>query len=126
MGLVKSGTTEPMCRSKVMPVQKFTDLFMSWSGNYALSIESLRLKCVTLLALTAMMRPSDPAPIAQCYQDGVFKSMVLSTKNISFHPDGSLTIVFHGIKNDYDRQGFEVNLPGASIPRICPVCALKC
>ena len=37
-----------------------------------------------------------------------------------------MTIVFHRIKNDYNRNGFEVNLPPVTNPRICPIKALKC
>ena len=66
-GLVKSGTMEPMRRSKVMPVENFVSMFASWPGNYLLSIDKLCLKCLTLLALVAMMRPSDAAPMSVVY-----------------------------------------------------------
>ena len=38
-----------------------------------------------------------------------------------FNKDGSLTIVFFGIKNDSDRSGFEVRLPCTTNDRIDPV-----
>ena len=90
-------------------------------------LEDLRLKTVTLLAISTMMRPSDAAPLSKIYDSssGKFKSIQLTTKNIAFHSDGSMTINFHGIKNDYHRDGFEVNLPPASNPRLDPVRALK-
>ena len=49
--LVKSGTTKPMQKSKVMPVAAFTALFNSWPNyNSQLDIKRLRLKCLTLQA----------------------------------------------------------------------------
>ena len=99
-----------------------------WPGNYVLPLDRLRLKCITLLALATMMRPSDAAPMSQIYdpETGIFKSMILSTRNVTFHEDNSMTIIFHGIKNDYDHQGFEVNLPASENLHICPLRALKC
>ena len=74
------------------------------------------------------MRPSDAAPMSRIYDTdtGLYRSMVLTTCNVVFHQDNSMTIIFHGIKNDYDRQGFEVNLPSATQVRLCPVRALRC
>ena len=128
VSLVKGGTSEPMRRSKVMPLHKFTELFLSWPGNYMLTLEKLRLKCVVLLAISAMLRPSDAAPLSKVFdvQMQTYKPVVLSTKNLTFHPNGSLTIIFHGTKNDYSRDGFEVNIQPASLPRVDPVKALQC
>ena len=128
VGLIKSSTSQPMRRSKVMPLNKFTELFLSWPGNYLLTLEKLRMKCIVLLAISAMLRPSDAAPLSKVFNEGAqkFKPVVLSTKNLKFHDDGSLTIIFHGIKNDYDRDGFEVNLPRASTARVDPSKALQC
>ena len=70
-GLVKSQTVKPMKRSRVMPVYKFTELFLSWPGNYLMSLEDLRLKCITLLAITVMMRPSDAAPLSTVFDKKV-------------------------------------------------------
>ena len=61
-GLIKSGMIEPMKRMKVMPVQPFLQMFRSWGENAMLSVWSLRLKAITLLALTVMLQPSDIAP----------------------------------------------------------------
>ena len=63
-GIMKSRTIQPLVRSKVMPRKNFQDLFNSWPENDMLSLEMLRLKTVTLLALTGMLRPSDLAPQA--------------------------------------------------------------
>ena len=67
--LVKSGMSVPMLRSKAMPVGHFHDLLMNWADNDALDLKSLRLKAITLLrallALTAMLWPSEIAPNAR-------------------------------------------------------------
>ena len=60
-GLVKSGTTQLMQKSLVMPRKPFIDLFKSWPENRELGLEYLRLKTLTLLALVLMLRPSDVA-----------------------------------------------------------------
>lgn len=49
--LVKSGTSRPMQRSKVMPISSFPDLFLKWDDNNKLDLKALRLKAITLLAL---------------------------------------------------------------------------
>ena len=128
IGLIKSSTTRPLQRSKVMPLERFSELFLSWPGNYLLTVDKLRLKCIVLLAIAAMLRPLDAAPLARVFDEEKqqFKSVVLSTKNLKFNVDGSLTIIFHGIKNDYTRDGFEVNLQPSSNPRLDPVHALQC
>ena len=54
-GLIKSGMVEPMKRMKVMPVQPFLQMFRSWGENAMLSVWSLILKAITLLALTMML-----------------------------------------------------------------------
>ena len=43
-GLIKSGTSEPMRRSKVMPVQPFMSLFEKWKGNWALGVGTVTVK----------------------------------------------------------------------------------
>ena len=43
-----------------MPTDKFSDCFINWD-NYDISIKDLRLKCIALLALVKMLRPSDIA-----------------------------------------------------------------
>ena len=37
-----------------------------------------------------------------------------------------MSVIFHRIKNDYRRDGFEVNIPAASNPKIDPVRAIRC
>ena len=37
-----------------------------------------------------------------------------------------MTIIFHGIKNYYSRDGFEVNIPPSTLPRVDPVRAIQC
>jgi hypothetical protein len=126
-GVIKSGTTKPMCRSKVMPIQPFCSLFESWRDNDQLTIKDLRLKCIALLSLTCMLRPSDIAPQAVSYNH-ITKSInnvPFSTDQVVFHADGSASITFLGIKNDLDRRGFEVHLPAGSNPKTDPISCLK-
>ena len=125
MALIKSETTEPMKRSKVMPVQPFHNLFLSWDGNWKISIEDLRMKSITLLALSMMLRPSDIAPQATTLVGDTYKSFVMTTDQVLFNQDGSATITLFGIKNDYHREGFEVIVCPASLTRLDPVITLR-
>lgn len=111
--LVKSDTNRPACRTKVMPTENFAKLFESWDINQNLSLKYLRLKCITLLALTCMARPSDLAP-----------TKGFSRHQIEFNEDGSATIRFFGIKNDTDMRGFEVRLNRSSHAKLDPVSCL--
>ena len=112
-GLIKTGTTRPMHRSKPMPVQNFVKLFRSWGKNELLSVKRLRLKAMTLLALICMTRPSDLAPRGLLFnsQDLSFERTCMTLNDLEFHEDGSLTITFFAIKNDRTRTGFEVRIP---------------
>jgi hypothetical protein len=124
--LIKSGTRIGMRRSSVMPVQPFLDLFREWPQNSDLPIKDLRAKCICLLALTLMLRPSDIAPKSVQYdsdKDHV-SNLVFHENQISFTPDG-VKLVFLGIKNDMNRAGFDIFLPMGSDPKLDPVLALK-
>ena len=114
--LIKSGTVKPMSRQKPMPISAFYQLFHLLGDNEKLSMKSLRLKTVTLLALVLMTRPSDLAPKAKMFdpQSMTSKSVVLSLDDIHFNDQGSVTFTFWGIKNDTQRQGFEVSIPPSS------------
>ena len=126
-GLIKGKTTAPMVRSKVLPVQSFTDLFMKWDSNWSLPLEKLRLKCITLLSLAIMLRPSDIAPHAKTINgDGSYAHIQLTTNQVSFKENGSCVIVLHGIKNDYHRDGFDVTVQPAKHAKVDPVRCLKC
>lgn len=126
ISLVKSGTSLPMQRSQVMPVDSFTKLFRDWPDNGMLSVKQLRLKAICLLSLVAMLRPSDIAPKAVIFNHDTLQSsnVVFSTDHIVFNEDGSMCIVFHGIKNDSTRTGFKVSVSPASDKKVCPVDAL--
>jgi hypothetical protein len=52
------------------------------------------------------------------------EKMEFSEGQVKFHDNGYLTVVFHGIKNDYKRDGFEVSIPPAEDPDLDPVSAL--
>ncbi|GFN91423.1 reverse transcriptase/ribonuclease h/methyltransferase [Plakobranchus ocellatus] len=112
--LIKADTKRPAGRTKVMPTNNFVKLFKNWGANENLSLRRLRQKAVTLLALTAMCRPSDLAPRVGFMRD-----------QIHFNDDGSMTVLFYGIKNDTDRHGFEVRIGRSECVLTDPVLCLK-
>ena len=114
-GLVKAETSAPAKKTPVMPCAPFLKLFREWKNP--LSIKQLRLRAITLLALCIMARPSDLAPRAQ--------NFTLTTDQVLFHEDGSMSITLVGTKNDKDRKRFQVNIPGGSDGVCDPVRALK-
>lgn len=81
------------------------------------------MKAITLLSLSAMLRPSDIAPrsISVGDKSGKQQNNIFSVD----HCDGSMTISFFGIKNDTHRDGFEVNIPPHTNPKLDPVITLK-
>jgi hypothetical protein len=125
--LVKSGTQKSMLKSLVMPVQPFRDLFLGWPSNDLLSLKNLRLKTITLLALTLMLRPSDIAPKAVHFNEKTLQqeAWLFTTDNIMFLPSGQAKIVFHGIKNDSSRTGFDVILQPVPERQLDPVQTLQ-
>ena len=114
--VVKSSTVKPMLQTPNMPIKSCINLFQSWPRNLELSRSQLRMKCVCLLASTLMLRPSDLAPKSLIFDssDGSSHKSVFSEQQIHFDENGGMDILFHGIKNDYDRDGFKVHLPAAS------------
>ena len=127
VALVKSGTTEPAKRTKVMPLQPFTVLFQGWNSDETISIKDLRLKAVTLMTISFMARPSDLAPHAEQYDSttGEVSACHLTRNRINFHSDGSVTIFMFGIKNDTNRSGFEVRIPASINDKVDVVQTLK-
>lgn len=125
--LTKSGTMVPMQRSQAMPIKNFRDLFASWPGNELLSIKRLRLKAITLLSLVAMLRPSDIAPKSVVFNPETLSahSKVMTTDDVIFNNDGSLSMFLQGIKNDTSRTGFKVDIPAHTDNSVDPVDALK-
>jgi len=124
--LIKSGTKLPRCKSKVMPVSAFNKLFSSWKSSEELSIQELRLKALTLLSLSLMLRPSDVSPNGVVYNPdtGGVEQLTFSTSDITPNDDGSLSITFLGIKNDTHREGFSVSLQPCDQEELDPVQAL--
>jgi hypothetical protein len=125
--LIKSGTHAPSTCTKVMPITPFNDLFQGWPDDEHLSIAELRLKTITLLALSFMTRPSDLAPKACKFDPDTMELQTfnLTTDMVRFHEGGSMTLQFFGIKNDTDRSGFEVQIPGSSLVKCDPVRSLS-
>lgn len=125
--LIKSSTKSPMQKSSVMPIQPFYAMFEAWPENEHLALEKLRMKCICLLALLFMCRPSDLAPKGVIFDPLMLqgRSRILSTQNVRFPADGGVTIEFLGIKNDTSRQGFVVTIPGSVIHKVDAASALK-
>ena len=67
---------------------------------------------MTLLALVFMAGPSDLAPKGVVFNSKTLsvEKTVLSTNDIQFNEDRSLSVTFWGIKNDSKRQGFEAHM----------------
>ena len=126
VGIVKSMTKNHRNKSNVMPIEKFTCHFLSLNNNN-IDIKTLRLKCITLLALVTMLRPSDIAPKSVWIDsEGIEHNYVFSSDHIIFNADNSMSVVIHGNKNDSDRSGFVIDVSPASEPNICPVDTMKC
>ncbi len=123
LAAIKTGSKKPMQKSSAMPITPFRDLFLNWPENDSLSLKQLRLKCITLMALTCMLRPSDIAPkgVVLNTEATLIEHMVFSVEHLVFKDDGSVNIVFHGIKNDLDRKGFVITLPPADEAKLDPV-----
>lgn len=124
--LIKSGTSVPLKHSTVLPIQAFHHLFNTWECNDKLSLADLRLKAITLLALSLMLRPSDIAPKGQVFNSfsGETSNFILTTDMLSFSDDGVL-ITLMAIKNDSNRDGFEIFLPSIQMSKLDPVQTLK-
>ena len=125
--LVKSTTFKLLNKSSVMPVKPFAELFKKWPVNEQLSINDLRLKVICLMALTLMLRPSDIAPKSVHFKSKTFElsKWLFTTDNVHFLESGSVKIIFHGIKNDTSRSGFEVEMQPTADPQLNPVLALQ-
>lgn len=125
--LVRAHTKLPMKKSTILPVGHFCDMFNSWTHNGELSIKDLRLKAITLLSLAGMLRPSDIAPRTQSLNTNTsaVENIVFSTRQLDFVTDGSLKIHFFGIKNDTNRDGFEVQIQPHSCEKLDPVRTLR-
>ena len=85
-------------------------MFLSSEPNEKIPIKQLRLKAITLL------RPSDIAPKSTMYNpfSGQLEPRLFTTRQITFHNNGSASITFHGIQNDTSRPGFDVQLDPVS------------
>ena len=125
-GIVKGGTTKPMKKSSVMPREPFMRMFKCWDENVFLTTECLRLKAVTLLSLSAMLRPSDIAPQVVTVSKSGIKNSQFTVDKVKFLESGDMKLSLHGIKNDYDRDGFEITIVKSSVEKVCPVKALHC
>ena len=105
-----------------MPITPLRQLLYSLGDNHSMGISNLRLKTVVSLALVFMLRPSDIAPrTVKLNKDlGTVEKRIFSTSQVQLTLD-SITITFHGIKNDTSRSGFQVTLPSAESDVLDPV-----
>ena len=124
--LVKSGTSQTLTHSQVMPVE-LNALFTCWGENEKHSLKRLRQKAITLLALVTMLRPSYVAPKSVHFDPFSFEheKMQFNTDQIVFESSGSMRISFHGIKHDTSRSGFQVVVPPATNILLDPVKTLR-
>ena len=74
-----------------------------------------------------MLRPSDIAPLVRCYDAdaGVSSRLIMSTEQVVFCANGSVTVFFLGIENDQHQSGFVVTLPPSSDAMVDHVGALR-
>ena len=102
MSLRKSQTVYVRERSRVMPVEPLHKLFNSWESNQTLSVRRLHIKCITLLALSFMLRPLDIAPKGVQTENfnGTVQRLVFSNDMVTFPEDGGVRIKFIETKND--------------------------
>ena len=104
----------------------FCGLFRSWPDNKFLELDNLRLKVITLLALSGLMRPSDLAPRGQVREGKNLHPIIFSREHLFFRQDGSVQMTIWGTKTDYNRDGFTVVIQPASDPKVDPVSVLRC
>jgi hypothetical protein len=128
VALTKSGTKVPMTRTSISPIKPFRDMFMLWSYNDLLPLKDLRLKVITLLALTVMLRPSDVAPKGKIFDAEKLStdSILFTADMVTFLGDGSVQLQLHGIKNDTDGKGFTATVPCNPVAKLDPVASLQC
>ena len=126
VSVVKSSTKNHIIKSNVMPTEKFSDCFVKWD-NHSIAIKELRLKCIALLALVTMLRPSDIAPKAVFIDEfGNEHNYVFTSDQVIFNEDNSMSLVIHGNKNDSNRSGFVIDVAPSCEENVCPVRAMKC
>ena len=126
--IIKTGSSLHRKRSNVIPSDKLYDMFLSWGSNENLAIDMLRLKCVVLMALYYMARPSDLAPRGEIFDPSSdsYVSCALTTDQVKFLDNGGCEVIFHGIKNDTDRSGFVCTIPSHDDPLLNLQDCLKC
>ena len=94
VGLIKFGTVRPMEILKVMPMEPIKELFMIALENAKLSVMDLRMKAITLLAVTTMLRPSDIVPRSVIVTEHGIQNVMFTRNQVTFQEDGSTAISF--------------------------------
>ena len=84
------------------------------------------MKCIVLLALVAILRPSDIAPCAVVVKKSGVESLQFTANRIDIDEENSIIkLRLLGIKNDYERQGFEVVVRAAQNKKLCPIVTMQ-
>ena len=107
-GLVASFTTRPRKPTEPLPVAPIRDWLRTLPANEALSVDALRMKCLTLAALVLIARPSD-----LCRIDAPLLEFD--------HPDRLqwVQVSLLGFKNDYHADGAILRVEACSEPALC-------
>ena len=81
-----------------MPIQLFSGLFVTFGDNDTMTLRQLRMKALTLVALTCMTRPSDLASrgVTLNKTNLSINNIVLTVDNVEFCDGKSMTIHFSG------------------------------
>lgn len=125
--VTKAQTERPMKRSTVLPINQLLTTMKLWGDNSTMPIKFLRIKAISLMAISLMLRPSDIAPNATFFErDSLDEKKVIFSTNMVVFKDNVMEVTLFGTKNDMDRKGFVVSLPAHSDKSICPMATLKC
>lgn len=125
--VTKSQTERPMKRSAVLPVGQLLDTIKLWGVNSSMPIKFLRIKTISLLAISLMLRPSDIAPNATFFEgDSLEEQKIVFSTDMVVFKESIMEVTLFGTKNDLDRKGFVVTLPAHSDVTVCPIASLKC
>ena len=108
--IISTGTKRPRFSTPVFPIERLTDHLITFGNNNTMSIDKLRTKTISLLALVGLYRPADLA--------------LLQLQHLEFVING-VNIANFGGKTDKNRDGIPTTITRASDQLLCPVAALE-
>jgi integrase len=109
--ITNTGTKRPRVSTPVFPIDRLTAYLITLGENNIMSVDKLRSKTISLLALVGLYRPADLA--------------LLQLQHLEFTHSG-VNISNFGGKTDKNRDGIPTMITRASDPHLCPVTALEC